>query len=138
MTAKIKIEKEVNLKTIGVSAKVRYWEDSTVNDVEDVNGDLIPCRQGDNWCPRIDVDSGFIKNWKEGATADIHYKVCDCCELIVEDENGDVVKEYDGYVPEVLCPEENGWGDYIIMKVKSDGYISNWNPKALLEIFGDD
>lgn len=28
---------------------VRYWEDGTVNDTEDTDGTLIPCRVKDAW-----------------------------------------------------------------------------------------
>jgi hypothetical protein len=38
-----------------------------------------------------------------------------------------VVYSKDGYVPEIMCPEGNGYGDYIIMKVNENGYIANWD-----------
>ena len=77
MKATVKIEKEVELKTLVVKAGVRYYEDATVNGVEDTEGDLIPCKQGELWCPIIDIDSGVITNWKQGVKAEVHYKVCD-------------------------------------------------------------
>lgn len=69
MKAKIKIEKEVELKTLSVKAGVRYWEDAEVNGVEDTDGTLIPCRNGDDWCPEIDIETGRILNWEQGKTA---------------------------------------------------------------------
>lgn len=48
MKITIKVEKEVEIKTLEVRAGVRYWEDATVNGNEDSEGELIPCREGDN------------------------------------------------------------------------------------------
>lgn len=39
---KLKVEKEFDIKTLVVSANVRYWEDSTINGVEDKDGTLTP------------------------------------------------------------------------------------------------
>ena len=36
------------------------------------------------------------------------------------------MKEIDGYVPSMMCPEGDGYGDYVIMKVAEDGTIANW------------
>jgi len=44
MKRTIKVEKEVDIKTLHVQANVRYWEDATVNGVEDEEGTLMPCR----------------------------------------------------------------------------------------------
>lgn len=126
MKAKIKVEKEVEIKQLQVDAGVRYWEDATVNGQEDENGDLIPCREGDAWKPVIDIDSGKILNWKQGVEADIHYKVCDDGIYRLVDDEGNTVLSKGGYVPKIMSPEENGYGDYIIMKVDSEGQIANW------------
>ena len=124
---KITQTKEFDVKTILVKAKVRYWEDATVDGVEDKNGDLIPCREGKNWCPTIDVDSGIIKNWKQGVASKIHYKVCNGFMCNFVDENYNTIQDYEGYVPNFMCPKEEGYGDYIIMDVNADGKIVDWN-----------
>lgn len=127
MKAKIKIEKEVELKTLQVDAGVRYWEDSSVNGTEDTeDGDLIPCKDNDRWKPVIDIDSGKILNWEQGKKARIHYKICDDGIYTVLDVDGNIVVQIDGYVPNTMCPAENGYGDYIIMNVDEDGKIENW------------
>jgi hypothetical protein len=126
MKIKIKVEKEFDIEKLQVNAGVRYWEDATVDGVEDESGDLIPCREGDRWCPTIDIESGHIINWKLGVVADIHYKVCDDGEYTLEDEDSNPIKHIEGYVPNIMCPEGNGYGDYIIMKVDADGRIENW------------
>jgi hypothetical protein len=131
MKAKINTTKEVELKTIHVKANVRYWEDATINGVEDENGDLTPCREGDLWCPIIDIDTGIIQNWEQGKKADIHFKVCDQCSYELKDS--DNVTHYsveDEYVPNTLCPKERGYGDYIIMDIDVNGQIKNWRPEV--------
>ena len=126
VTKTVIIEKEVQLKTLKVKANVRYWEDSEVNKTEDTNGELIPCREGDCWCPVIDIDTGIITNWEKGMIANIHYKVCDRCSYEVIDSEGNVVEEDENYVPRTLCPKENGYGDYIIMDIDENGLIKDW------------
>jgi hypothetical protein len=105
---------------------VRYWEDASVNDVEDEDGTLIPCRVKDAWCPLIDLATGVIKDWPAGTTADIHYKVCDAGIYKLLDADMNVVKSIDGYVPKIMSPQDNGYGDYIIMQVGAGGDIANW------------
>jgi hypothetical protein len=124
---KIKTVTEVEVKTLRVVAEARYWEDSTVNGVEDTEGTLIPCRDGDNWCPVIDVETGIITNWEKGKTAEIHYKVCDQCSWsLLDTEDNVVATQEDDYVPDTLCPEGDGYGDYIIMNIDENGQIQNW------------
>lgn len=126
MKTKIKVEKEVNIAILKVLAEVRYWEDATVNGVEDEDGSLIPCKNGDTWSPEIDIDSGKIMNWEIGKKAEIHYKVCDQCGWELRDESGVVLSAEDGYVPDTLCPKDSGYGDYIIMDVDENGNIADW------------
>jgi Pyruvate/2-oxoacid:ferredoxin oxidoreductase delta subunit len=131
MKINLKVTKEVEVKTLKVKAEVSHWDDSVVNELNDSeNGDNIPCKVGDLWCPEIDIDSGIITNWEAGKTAEIHYKVCDGCGWELLDDKGEVVlSEDDGYVPDTLCPKENGFGDYIIMDIASHGKIQDWNFK---------
>lgn len=128
MKLTLKIEKEFDVKELHVEAGVRYWEDAEVNGVEDTEGDLIPCRDGDIWKPIIDVETGIIKNWEQGKTADIHYKVCDDGRYILKDDKGETIKSVDGYVISDLAIGRSGFGDYIIMKVDETGKIEDWNP----------
>ena len=123
----IKIKQEVEIKTLVVEAGVRYWEDGEVNGIEDTEGNLIPCRQGDCWCPHIDIDSGIITNWTKGTKANVHYKVCDSGNYFLNDENGaQILSIEDDYVPSILCPKEKGYGDYIIMGIDENGQIQGW------------
>jgi len=127
MKIELTVKKEFEVKTLLVVANVRYWEDATVNGVEDENGDLIPCKVGDTWKPIIDLEIGLITNWEKGKEANIHYKVCDAGEYWLQDENGEkIVKAKGYYVPDFLAIDDSGYGDYIIMKVDKDGKINNW------------
>ena len=87
----------------------------------------MPCKQGDLWCPEINIETGIIENWEIGKTANIHYKVSDCCSWVIQDSNGRVIYfQDDGYVPDNLCPAERGYGDYIIMNIDENGQIDKW------------
>lgn len=120
---------------INVRARVRYFEDGTVNGEDDDNENpKMPCVNFDYWMPRINITTGQIVNWEKGVTADIHYKVCDeCCITIVAGEN--TLYDEEDYVPDFLCPDEEGYGDYIIMSIDADGYISNWNWNKTVDKF---
>jgi hypothetical protein len=128
MKTTVKIEKEVEIKTLEVAANVRYWEDAKINGVEDENGDLTPCRKGDLWCPVIDVDTGIIKDWPNGIRAKIHFKVCDDGSYYLKDGKGNTILSIEeNYVPSILCPKEIGFGDYIIMDILENGQIEGWD-----------
>lgn len=126
MIVTIKKEQKVDLKILTVSAGVRYWEDGEVNGSDDTDGTLIPCRNNDYWEPFIDIETGQITNWKTGTKAKLHYKVCDDGVYTVQDSEGNTVLQRSGYVPETMCPEGEGYGDYIIMQIDEKGFIERW------------
>lgn len=127
MKVELTVKREFEVETLLIDANVRYWEDATVNGVSDEDGDLIPCREGDSWQPIINIDSGLITNWEKGKSASIHYKVCDDGEYWLQDINGNKIAKAKGYyVPDFLAIDDSGLGDYIIMKVDSEGFINNW------------
>ena len=113
---------------IAVNAEVRYWEDTKVNGVEDTTGTMIPFREGKMWKPVIRVSHGAFVDWPLGVTADIHYKVCDAGTYALLDENKQVVGTWNGcYVPNsFLCHGDDGYGDYIIMKIDAEGFIHDY------------
>lgn len=127
MKATVTIEKEVDVKTVLVKAHVRYWEGATINGVNDEEGNLTPCREGELWCPEIDIDSGIIINWTKGVKAEINFKVCDGGSYYVKDVEGKVVLSIENdYVPNSLIP--GSYGDYIEMGIDENGKIANWKP----------
>jgi hypothetical protein len=123
--------KKVAVAYLRASCGVRYWEDAEVNGVTDIFGNLIPCRVDDMWVPLIELNTGEILNWTKGTTANIHYEVCDDGWYELFDEEMNMVSKIEGYVPTMMCPQDDGYGDYVIMKVDGDGKIENW--KVCLE-----
>ncbi len=134
----VKTEKvEYDVKYLIADVQPRYWEDASVNGVEDTkNGDNIPCKNGENWLLEIDIETGIIKNWEQGKTANVHYKVCDAGEYFLKDECHNTISQRDEYVPKMLCPAEDGYGDYIIMDIDENGKIDKW--RADLSYFDDE
>ena len=127
MKVELKIKKTYDIKEFIVQAKPRYWEDTLVNRMPDTqNGDRIPCKMGNIWHLIIDVETGIIKNWTKGITADVHYK-CDEGTYKLMDDKGEcvVILENSG-TPAALSPKENGFGCYIIMHVDEHGKIEDW------------
>lgn len=146
---KITIKKSIDydIRFLKVDAGVRYWEDTEVNGVSDSeNPPTIPCAEfvgdknhiliGQNyrWRPLIDIENGQIVNWKEGTTANVHYKVCDdfSCELL--DAGNNSIISYNDYVPSVMCPADEGFGDYIIMNIDENGFIQDWNKELVRKL----
>ena len=133
MDLKVKTTESKRVETLAVFADVRHWEDATVNGIEDTDGSRIPCRNGSNWEPLIRLSDGVITNWKNGAVADVHYKVCDAGLYRLLDAEGRKVAERDYYVPSMLSPGGDGFGDYIIMKIDGSGKIEGF--RACLDYF---
>lgn len=139
-------------KILKLKALVHFMEDSIVNNENDIseyeqyNGKipLMPCieitatkrRKMDGtyidyeyyWCPKIDVENGKIINWPEGNTANVNYKVCDECGINYYEDNKLICNNDNyNYCPDFLCPDEEGYGDYIFMTIEKDGTIIKWN-----------
>lgn len=141
MKVKVKQVVVLDATTILVNANVRYWDDGEINGVDDhPTMPTMPCavkgEDGYRWMPIIDIETGQIRNWRKGTTAEIYYKVCDEFECRIIDEKGGercLIKDYEGYVPEFMCPKDRGYGDYIIMDIDENGYIQDWDKEAVLE-----
>ncbi len=127
-----------DVKFLKADCGVRYWEDGTVNGVDDDDDNpAMPFASKDGWRILIDIEAGVIIDWPKGTTADVHYKVCDAGVYSLLDAGRKEVKQIDGYVPSIMCPEGNGYGDYVIMKIDGDGKIANFVPD-LSDFEGDD
>lgn len=130
----VKTTQRVPVKYLRAECGVRYWEDAEVNGEEDTDGSRIPCRRqepndkdgGGIWEPVIDLETGVIENWPAGTVASIHYKVCDDSAYELLDAERKVVKRIEGYVPDIMCPEGTGYGDYVIMEIDGNGKIADW------------
>lgn len=137
MEIEIQRTEKVQVKFLKVEAGVRYWEDAKVNGIKDDEGEFIPCKEGDSWCPVIELETGIIQDWPANTIADIHYKVCDAGRYALLDADRNEVCAIDGYVPEIMSPGGSGYGDYIIMHVGPDGAIANWDGSDLDEFSGE-
>lgn len=119
------------MRILKVCADARYTNDAEIFNPdtskfeEDTNAKM-PCLKGTNWCPEIDVDRGVIINWTQGVEAILHYKVCDGFSAEVLVDGNVVAKVENEYVPDCMCPADEGYGDYIVMHVNPDGSIDNW------------
>lgn len=136
-------------KRIFVDMGPRYFEDSDINGEPDISEDeqfrvkAHPRMPLTEWSDsdreyrwRFEVtEDGLIKGWPEGNTANVHYKVCDECRVRVE-EDGEMVVDYDDYVPKFLDPLGKGIGDYdgdyVRMDIDAFGQITPWHKEDLL------
>lgn len=124
MKAKIKIEKEIDIKNVLIELPVRY-------DDEDIPYDF-PLRVGDDWKAVIEIDTGRIVGWPKGETGNMHIKVCDEGNYYLIDDTGATIASIEeDYVPNKLLPPVDGYGDYVHFIINEDGIITNWykNPK---------
>jgi hypothetical protein len=46
--------------------------------------------------------------------------------VVLDEKNEIVLQSIDDYVPNTLCPDGNGYGDYIKMTIDAEGLIQNW------------
>lgn len=123
------VKKAVEVSTLKASIGVRYWEDGNVNGMDDSDDDpQMPMIKNGRWELSIDLMTGVIDGWPAGTVASVHYKVCDDGEYALLAEDGTEVARKEGYVPEMLAPSGNGYGDYVIMDIGPDGKISQWRP----------
>ena len=129
ITIERKKAETLQLKYILADFGVRYWEDSSVNgqDDDDEENPTMPCTvDAKRWVIKVNVDNGQIVNCTKGVTAIVHYKVCDDGIYTLLDENDNVIQEIESYVPNVFCIDDEGYGDYVIMRIDADGFIKNW------------
>ena len=80
----------------------------------------------------INIENGHIENWPDGKTGNFcTVKIVDTGHYELLDVAQRKLRVLDGYVPEFLSIECNGYGDYLEFVVDTKGYIRNWK-------FGDD
>lgn len=148
---KITINKPTEFEAVylQVDADVRYWDDGYINGMEDTDCEetdgnpRMPCAEyvgarnrvlrGEDWRwrPLVEIETGRIMNWEQGTAARVHYKVCDDFSCDILDGNKEVIASYDGYVPKIMCPGGEGYGDYIIMDIDGNGYIQGWEKELV-------
>ena len=127
ITVTTKTANEVPVKYLRAECGVRYFEDGELNGIQDDDDNpAMPFAKPGLWSPLIDMETGRIVDWPEGKTASIHYKVCDAGRYALLDAEKKEVVAIDGYVPAIMSPKDNGYGDYVIMDIGADGTIDKW------------
>ena len=129
-TVEVIVKKEIPIKYLLVDVGPIFWCDCTVNGVQNDDdeweGEGIPCKNEDRWQPIIDLENGQIVNWKIGTTMETNFKVCDNGIYTLTNENNITIMKKEGYVPNVLDPYNDGYGDYIILKIDENGFIDKF------------
>ena len=122
----IKIEKEVDIKTVLVQVPIRYGTDDIPED--------FPMRNGNIWIANIGVDDGIIDSWPKGQSGRLQMKVCDTGTYILLDEKGEEVSAIrQDYVPNRLITGE--YGDYIDLIIDENGRVTNWPKRPSFDEF---
>jgi hypothetical protein len=117
------------MKILRIKAWVRFYEDSEINGVDDINEEMFGINQTSKmWEIDIDLENNSIIGWN-GVEAKINYKVCDAGEYFLIDTETNEKKQYvDDYVPDCISHEDDGsYGDYIIFSVNTKGEISSYD-----------
>lgn len=123
------IKEEVEVTHLIADMDVRYWEDANVNgENEDDDNPKMPFATKDGWRIVVGLATGVIADWPQGVVASTHYKVCDAGVYSLIGNDGGVVMQKSGYVPDMLAPSGDGYGDYVILDIDATGRISGWNP----------
>jgi hypothetical protein len=66
-------------------------------------------------------------------TLKIHIKVCDQFTASLRDQDGQELKDYEGYVPSFFPGDH--YGDYLILDIDIDtGQITNWEQPTAREL----
>jgi hypothetical protein len=126
MKAKVKVEREIDIKTIRIEVPVRYKEEDIPNN--------FPLRVGGMWNANVEIDTGKILGWPNGQVGNLEMKVCDEGVYTLFDGNGiEIAKRHQEYVPHGVVPGE--YGDYICLKINADGVITNWPKRPDVSAF---
>ena len=128
MKIELSVIKEFEVKYLQANCYIRH--------AEDMNG-ITHAVTGETWNPLIDIDTGTILDWEDGEKH-LHLKVCDSGNYSLLDENKEEITSYEGYVPKILCPNENGYGDYVILDIDSSGVIKHFTNDDVDEFIHDD
>lgn len=103
------------------------FEDAEVNGENDNEDEPnIPCYESGRWNILIDIKTGKVLNWKQGVDARVYYKVVDEGVYTMYDNSMRKVDEYEGYVPDLMSLDDNGYGDYMNLTINEDGFIEDW------------
>ena len=132
-----------DVKYLRIDVGPRYWEDASIKFEEKWEDDIeykeqekgekpkMPFAVKDEsktyvtyrWQITIDLENAKVLDWPQGVEARVFYKVCDDGKWTAYAVFCIDLKEIDCYVPDILSYIENGFGDYIDMKIDGDGNL---------------
>ena len=79
------------------------------------------------WSGIVDLKTHNLLNWKsEYGNLYLQAKVCDSGTYFLLDKDKKAICKIAGYVPNGLIPDSDDCGDYIRLRINSDGTIENW------------
>ena len=79
------------------------------------------------WSGIINLKTHQLLNWKlEYGTLYLQAKICDSGTYFLLDRGKRVICKIAGYGPKSLVPDSDDCGDYIRLRINSDGTIENW------------
>ena len=79
------------------------------------------------WSGIINLKTHKLLNWKpEYGDLYLQAKICDSGTYFLLDRDKKTICKIAGYVPNGLIPESDDCGDYIRLRINSDGTIENW------------
>lgn len=141
-----------DVKYLKIDVGPRYWEDASIKIEEKWEDDIDYLEQKKGTTPKmpfavkdetktyteyrwqitIDLENAKVLDWPQGVEARVFYKVCDDGTYYLLDADKNVLKKVDCYVPDILSYIENGFGDYIDIKIDGDGNLIGY-PKENTE-----
>lgn len=126
---------EIDVRYIKADFGVRHFEDAEVDGIlENEKTPLMPFVADRRWLIEVDIKKGCILNWPKGVKARVNYKVCDEGIYKIYDSNKKLIKEKEGYVPDIFGQDDASFGDYVCMSIDGEGLIQNWKAtNAMLE-----
>lgn len=123
MKATIKVEKEVEIRSVLIDISPRYIGDDPDDDIPTDFPLLNEAKTA--WVASVDIDTGAIAGWPQGDKRTMHVKVCDAGTYrLIDNEGNEVAARVNDYVPNGVVP---GWyGDYVELHIDENGIITNW------------
>lgn len=124
MQHRIKVWKEVELKTVVVTFFNECWRGTYINDVPDFKGEYLPFKDNTSWNLRIDIDTGVVKNWpKIKVHVDFPFTGI---ESYIKDIDGNIIMMYksENNIPDMFIFEE--YFGNVKMTIDKEGKIKNW------------
>jgi len=135
MKAMIKIEKEVDIRTVLIDIAPRYIGDG--DDCDMPTDFPLLNAQKTAWIAFVDIDTGAIAGWPKGEKRKMFVKVCDAGTYKLLDGEGNVIAErINSYVPNGVVP--GSYGDYVELDIDENGVITNWPKRPDISAFFSD